>query len=168
MMIVAFLGVTPCGLVGTDVSEGHVYALKIKAVWFSGTVPGWKFTRWHNPGDHHRHLHSHQNLPNVLMLQCCSVTVITVIIIILLSQVVLLFLSQWWTPPYKLQISDCSTFLMVCPFWYGCFFPFFLFFSFADNLLNAVLVLFPDCFNPLPAIPLAPLITDYYYCYYYY
>jgi hypothetical protein len=23
-------------------------------------------------------------------------------------------LSQWWTPPLRLQVSDCSTFLMMC------------------------------------------------------
>jgi hypothetical protein len=23
-------------------------------------------------------------------------------------------LSQWWTPPLRLQVSACSTFLMMC------------------------------------------------------
>jgi hypothetical protein len=31
-----------------------------------------------------------------------------------LSSLVLLLLSQWWTPPLRLQVSDCSTFLMMC------------------------------------------------------
>jgi hypothetical protein len=30
------------------------------------------------------------------------------------SSLVLLLLSQWWTPPLRLQVSDCSTFLMMC------------------------------------------------------
>jgi hypothetical protein len=25
-----------------------------------------------------------------------------------------LLLSHWWTPPFRLQVSDCSTFLMMC------------------------------------------------------
>jgi hypothetical protein len=25
-----------------------------------------------------------------------------------------LLLSQWWTPPLRLQVSACSTFLMMC------------------------------------------------------
>jgi hypothetical protein len=31
-----------------------------------------------------------------------------------LSSLVLLPLSQWWTPPPRLQVSACSTFLMMC------------------------------------------------------
>jgi len=31
-----------------------------------------------------------------------------------LSSLVLLLLSQWWTPPLRLQVSACSTFLMMC------------------------------------------------------
>jgi hypothetical protein len=31
-----------------------------------------------------------------------------------LSSMVLLLLSQWWTPPLRLQVSACSTFLMMC------------------------------------------------------
>jgi hypothetical protein len=30
------------------------------------------------------------------------------------SSLVLLPLSQWWTPPLRLQVSACSTFLMMC------------------------------------------------------
>jgi hypothetical protein len=41
----------------------------------------------------------------------------TTIIVILLSQVFLslvLLLSHWWTPPLRLQVSACSTFLVIC------------------------------------------------------
>jgi hypothetical protein len=31
-----------------------------------------------------------------------------------LSSLVLPLLSQWWTPPLRLQVSACSTFLMMC------------------------------------------------------
>jgi hypothetical protein len=31
-----------------------------------------------------------------------------------LSSLVLLLLSQWWTPPLRLQVSACSTFLVMC------------------------------------------------------
>jgi hypothetical protein len=31
-----------------------------------------------------------------------------------LSFLLLLPLSQWWTPPLRLQVSACSTFLMMC------------------------------------------------------
>jgi hypothetical protein len=38
--------------------------------------------------------------------------------VVLLSHVffslVLLLLSHWWTPTLRLQVSDCSTFLMMC------------------------------------------------------
>jgi hypothetical protein len=27
---------------------------------------------------------------------------------------VLFLLNQWWTPPLRLQVSDCSTFLIIC------------------------------------------------------
>jgi hypothetical protein len=32
----------------------------------------------------------------------------------LLSSLVHLLFSQWWTPPLRLQVSACSTFLMMC------------------------------------------------------
>jgi hypothetical protein len=37
-----------------------------------------------------------------------------------LSSLVILLLSQWWTPPLRLQVSACSTFLMMCdvPYYY--------------------------------------------------
>jgi hypothetical protein len=48
-------------------------------------------------------------------------------------------LNQWWTPPLRLQVSDCSTFLIMCDFPSTAVF-------FVENLLNAFLVLFPDIF----------------------
>jgi hypothetical protein len=53
-----------------------------------------------------------------------------------LSSLVLLLLSQWWTPPPRLQVSACSTFLMMCHV------PSMA--VFVENLLSVVLVLFPD------------------------
>jgi hypothetical protein len=55
-----------------------------------------------------------------------------------LSSLVLLPLSQWWTPPLRLQVSACSTFLMMCDV------PSMA--VFVGNLLTVVLVLFPDIF----------------------
>jgi hypothetical protein len=55
-----------------------------------------------------------------------------------LSFLVLLFLSQWWTPPLRLQVSACSTFLMMCDV------PSMV--VFVKNLLSVVLVLFPGRF----------------------
>jgi hypothetical protein len=46
------------------------------------------------------------------------------------------FLSQWWTTPLRLQVSACSPFLMMCDVPRTAFF--------VENLLNVVLVLFPD------------------------
>jgi hypothetical protein len=46
--------------------------------------------------------------------------IIIIIIIIIISchrffsSLVPLLLSQWWTPPLRLQVSACSTFLMMC------------------------------------------------------
>jgi hypothetical protein len=53
-----------------------------------------------------------------------------------LSSLVLLLLCQWWTPPLRLQVSACSTFLMLCDV------PSMA--VFVKNLLSVVLVLFPD------------------------
>jgi hypothetical protein len=47
-------------------------------------------------------------------------------------------LKQWWTPPLRLPVSDCSTFLM-------CDVPSTDVF-FVENILKAFLVLFPDTF----------------------
>jgi hypothetical protein len=44
--------------------------------------------------------------------------------------------SQWRTPPLRLQVSACSTFLMACDV------PSMA--VFVGNLLSVVLVLFPD------------------------
>jgi uncharacterized protein YhhL (DUF1145 family) len=55
-----------------------------------------------------------------------------------LSSLVLLPLSQWWTPPLRLQVSACSTFLMMCHVLSMA--------VFVGNLLSVVLVLFPDIF----------------------
>jgi hypothetical protein len=51
---------------------------------------------------------------------------------------VLFLLNQWWTPPLRLQVSDCSTFLI------KCYVPSTA--VFVENLLNTFLVLFPDNF----------------------
>jgi hypothetical protein len=45
-------------------------------------------------------------------------------------------LSQWWTPPLRLQVSACRTFLCDVPSMA----------VFGKNLLSVVLVLFPDIF----------------------
>jgi hypothetical protein len=50
-----------------------------------------------------------------------------------LSSLVLLLLSQWWTPPLRLQVSACSTFLMMCDVPSMAFF--------VGHLLSVVLVL---------------------------
>jgi hypothetical protein len=49
-------------------------------------------------------------------------------------------LIQWWTPPLRLQVSDCSTFLIMCDVPSTAVF----FFRERENLFNAFLVLFPD------------------------
>jgi hypothetical protein len=48
-------------------------------------------------------------------------------------------LSQWWTPPLRLQVSDCSTSLTMCDVTSTA--------VFVQNLFNIVLVLFPDIFK---------------------
>jgi hypothetical protein len=62
-----------------------------------------------------------------------------------------LLLNQWYTPPLRLQVSDCSTFRTMCDAPSTAVF-------FVDNLLSALLVLFTHIFSPLVTIPVA------YYC----
>jgi hypothetical protein len=61
----------------------------------------------------------------------------------LLSQVsfslVLILLNQWCTPPLRLQVSDCSTFLITCDVPNTA--------VFVEDLLNALLTLFTDIFQ---------------------
>jgi hypothetical protein len=45
-------------------------------------------------------------------------------------------LNQWCTPPLRLQVSECSTFLILC------YVPSTV--VFVENLLNAFLVLFQN------------------------
>jgi hypothetical protein len=52
---------------------------------------------------------------------------------------VLLLLSQWWTPPLRLQVSACSTFLTMSDV------PSMA--VFVGNLLSVVLVFFPHIFK---------------------
>jgi hypothetical protein len=67
------------------------------------------------------------------------------LLLLLLSQsfhrffLVLFLLNQWWTPPLRLQVSDCITFLIMCDV------PSTAVFS-VENLLNAFLVIFPVFF----------------------
>jgi hypothetical protein len=73
----------------------------------------------------------------------------------LLSQVsfplVLLILNQWCTPPIRLQVSDCSTFLIMCDvpgtgaFFRECF-----------ECFTGFVYRF---FSSLVTIPVAPMIT---------
>jgi hypothetical protein len=56
-----------------------------------------------------------------------------------ISSLVLLLLSQWWTLPLRLQVSACSTFLMMCDVPSMAV-------IFVGNLLSVVLVLFTDIF----------------------
>jgi hypothetical protein len=82
--------------------------------------------------------------------------IIVIGIIIIISQVffslVLLLLSEWWTPPLRLQVSDCSTFLMMCHVPSTAFSP-------LENLLNVVFVLFRDVSLNLYFL-VAPMITS--------
>jgi hypothetical protein len=66
--------------------------------------------------------------PSVLLLSSSLVTGF-------LSSLVILLLSQCWTPPLRLQVSACSTFLIMCDI------PSLAVF-FVGNLLSVVLVLF--------------------------
>jgi hypothetical protein len=65
---------------------------------------------------------------------------------------VLFLLTQWWTPPLRLQVSDCSTFLMMCDVSSTAGF-------FVENLLNVFLILFKNVFKPLLKIPVPQMIT---------
>jgi hypothetical protein len=44
----------------------------------------------------------------------CAAGAITRYIIIIIIIMLVLLLNQWCTPPLRLQISDCSTFLIMC------------------------------------------------------
>jgi hypothetical protein len=55
-----------------------------------------------------RHVMGHFTSPLLLSLFCCS------LVTGFLSSLALFLLSQWWTPPLRLQVSACSTFLMTC------------------------------------------------------
>jgi hypothetical protein len=73
------------------------------------------------------------------------ITSIKILLLLLLLSLVtgfisslVLLLSQWWTPPLRLQVPACSTFLMMCDV------PSMT--VFVGNLLSVVLVLCPDIF----------------------
>jgi hypothetical protein len=84
----------------------------------------------------------------LLLTSCCS------LVTGFLSSLVLLPLSQWWTPPLRLQVSACSTFLTICDV------PSMA--VFVENLLSVVLVLFPDIPDYLLTIPVAPVFTEHF------
>jgi len=60
-------------------------------------------------------------------------------------------LNPWCTPPLRLQVSDCSTYLIMRNVPSAA--------VFVQNLLNAFLVLFTDILSSLVTIPVATVIT---------
>jgi hypothetical protein len=86
--------------------------------------------------------HAFVEVERLLVRKIQLIITIIFVIVVLLSQaffsLVLLF-SQLWTPPLRLQVSDCSTFLMMCDVPSTAFF-------FVENLLIVVLVFSPNIF----------------------
>jgi hypothetical protein len=73
------------------------------------------------------------------LLSVVTIIIINIIIYINGFFLVLFLLNQQWTQPLRLQVSDCSTFLIMCDVPSTAV-------LFLENLLNAFLVLFPDIF----------------------
>jgi hypothetical protein len=85
--------------------------------------------------DHGWQLHPSENLRSRMLL---LLLLLSFLVAGFLSSPVLLLLIPWWTPPLTLQVSACSTFLMMCHV------PSMA--VFVGNLLSVVLVLFPYIF----------------------
>jgi hypothetical protein len=99
-------------------------------------------TRRYNPVDSHlrlfrcfKHLSELHLILLLLVLVLFSSSLITGFFLFL----VLFLFNQWWTPPLRLQVSDCSTLTSLCVI-------FLVRLPFVENLLNAFLILFPDIF----------------------
>jgi hypothetical protein len=115
----------------------------LRCIWYIRRFGSWTYSRLQAVGCHYT---------DILLLLLLLLLLLIFLFSFHMFFLVLFLLDQWWTPPLRLKVSDCSTFLIMCDVPSTAVFC-------TESIEFFPYIVFRYFFSPLVTIPVAPMIT---------